>query len=307
MSASSLHGNRRAHGPVLPWASPLRAYNQVMADAASRGWGKGWPRPRFDDMVRVEAGGIRVTVHRAIAPLVGHLLNETVTRGYPLRPDWCWGYACRAIAGTSTASNHSWGLALDLQAPKNPMGPQLVTDMPSWMPLLWSRWGFRWGGSYSGRKDAMHYEFMGTPEDAGNLIADLPTEGIEEEGPMAFVAPRPQGGYIVVQPDGGVYTSQGTPFFGSVPGITPPVKLTGDVVGAAWTLSGKGYWLVDRTGAVYAFGDAPYLGGFNAEPEIVRGKRYAVGIRAFPDHGYEVVTADPSGDASAFDGYAYRP
>jgi hypothetical protein len=32
--------------------------------------------------------------------------------------------------------------------------------MPSWMPDLWNEYGFRWGGDYSGSKDAMHYEFM---------------------------------------------------------------------------------------------------------------------------------------------------
>lgn len=87
-------------------------------------------------------------------------------RGYRLVPGWCWGYACRKIAGSSSWSNHAWGLAVDLNAPKNPMTSRLVTDMPSWMPALWKSYGFRWGGDYSGKKDAMHYEFMGSVTDA---------------------------------------------------------------------------------------------------------------------------------------------
>lgn len=87
-------------------------------------------------------------------------------RGYQLVPGWCWGYACRKISGSSTWSNHAWGLAVDLNAPKNPYGSRLVTDMPSWMPALWKSYGFRWGGDYRNNKDAMHYEFMGSVADA---------------------------------------------------------------------------------------------------------------------------------------------
>ena len=606
----------------------------AVSDASARGWGQGWPAQRVKDMVRVEAGGIRVSVHRGIAPVIAHLLDTTVERGYELRPDWCWGYASRAIAGTQRPSNHSWGLAVDLNAPRNPLGSKLVTDMPSWLPRLWAQWGFRWGGSYSGRKDcltgdtlvvtehgprqirelagaihsvlttaddprrgpiqsawakapvesygfaptmavtlrrrgvtvtvrttrnhrwfvqgprsgrfvvsadlmqtlrqgdhipaltypaaepveldaravaqgiiwgdgsvynrhrknprsrvvlcgpkeglhrwlapfggidrrvpeglevsklpaelkaipspnsalpvvagffagwfacdgcmpvnttpllssssdeavswllataprlgltvtsirtqpaggsgfgstkpnftvalrnvpawlllrpghvpaperrwfgwqvvdardtglieevfcptvagrnvvglatpsvplltgqSMHYEYMGTPAEAAKLAADLATPTTEEEGPMAFVVQHPKDGYIVVAPDGGVFAYPDTLFHGSVPGLKDasgnPVKLTGDIVGAAWTQTGNGYWLVDRTGAVYSFGDAQYLGGFNAESAITRGKRYAVGIRAFADRGYQIVTADPSGDETPFDTYAYR-
>jgi hypothetical protein len=43
--------------------------------------------------------------------------------------------------------------------------------MPTWMPPLWNQFGFRWGGTYSSKKDAMHYEFMGTPADAAHHTA----------------------------------------------------------------------------------------------------------------------------------------
>jgi hypothetical protein len=48
--------------------------------------------------------------------------------------------------------------------------------MPTWMPLLWNRYGFAWGGNYnddgrSGKADSMHYEFMGTPADADAMTA----------------------------------------------------------------------------------------------------------------------------------------
>lgn len=140
--------------------------------AQSRGWGPGWPNCQSRNIVTVtRRDGLKLPVHKEIAELIARLCDETETRGYDLRPGWCWGFACRSIRGSSSPSNHSWGLAVDLNAPKNPMSSRLITDMPSWMPKLWESYGFRWGGRYRGRKDAMHYEFIGTPADARMFTA----------------------------------------------------------------------------------------------------------------------------------------
>ena len=53
------------------------------------------------------------------------------------------------------------------------MTDRLITDMPDWMVALWKSKKFRWGGDYRNRKDAMHYEFMGTPDDARQLTAEV--------------------------------------------------------------------------------------------------------------------------------------
>ncbi len=115
---------------------------------------------------------------------------------------------------------------------------------------------------------------------------------------------RPRGGYIVVQHDGGVFAYDGAPFCGSIPG-DPRIKLGGNVVGGAWTESGDGYWLLARDGAVYAYGDAQHAGGFNAESPQTRGSRYAVGMVRTGPKSYRIVTFDPSGDQTRFDGYEY--
>ncbi len=135
-----------------------------MADAS---FGPSWP-VRNPYIVPLSVGGVDFPggIHSSIHDLVVMLLIETQRRGYRLVPGWCWGYANRAIAGTATASNHSTGTSIDINAPKNPMGPTLITDMPDWMPVMWKHYGFRWGGNYQGKKDAMHYEFMGTTADA---------------------------------------------------------------------------------------------------------------------------------------------
>jgi hypothetical protein len=136
-----------------------------------------------------------------------------------------------------------------------------------------------------------------------------PTQGqgtivSEEDLEMGAVIPRPQGGYIVVQNDGGVFTYEGAPFHGSIPG-QPEITLGGNVVGGAWTESGEGYWLLAKDGAVYSYGDATYAGAFNTEPPEVRGGRYAVGMVRRGPQSYRIVTFDPRGDDTRYDHYDY--
>lgn len=143
------------------------------ATAEARGWGAGWPADNASKMAVVRQGGIALSVRRELVPLIAWLVQETVSRGYALRHGECWGFANRPIRGTQRPSNHSWGLAIDLNATTNPMQATLRTDMPPWMVELWTSRQFRWGGTYRQRKDAMHFEFMGTPADAARLIGEV--------------------------------------------------------------------------------------------------------------------------------------
>lgn len=138
------------------------------------------------------------------------------------------------------------------------------------------------------------------PPTVGNGIL-LP----DEEHEMAVVVPRPQGGYIVVAHDGGVFTYGAAPFFGSIP-QHPEWKLGGNIVGGAWTDTGQGYWLTARDGAVFAFGDAVYPGkAFNTESADTRGSRYVVGMLATGPQSIRQVTFDPTNDGTPYDGYDY--
>jgi len=173
--------------------------------AQDRGWGPGWPDCQFGKIVPLDIDGVLLRGHdiiggkhveildfppgvrREIHNLTERLCLETMDRGYELVDGWCWGYACRAIKGTDDPSNHSWGLAVDLNAPRNRYSPasenRLVTDMPDWMPKLWANYGFGWGGNYRTVKDAMHYEFVGTPQDA-RRFTELAAERNLGEGYM---------------------------------------------------------------------------------------------------------------------------
>jgi hypothetical protein len=156
-------------------------------------WGPGWPTDNSGKMVTVVTGGdgVRLPVRREIGPLVGGLVRDLERgRDKAFRADWSWGYANRAFAGTSTPSNHSWGLAVDLDAPENPYlsadahraahplrktfpgGLVLRSTMPDNVEAVARRWGFGWGGRYSRKPDPMHFEFIGSVQDAERLAGE---------------------------------------------------------------------------------------------------------------------------------------
>jgi D-alanyl-D-alanine carboxypeptidase len=180
--------------------------------ADARGWGPGWPdcdRTSWvplsilslkGRMIRLPAHRLRAdrgrlvfeeevdfpgSVRGEIRELVSLLLQVSERRAYiNLQPGWCWGGGCRAIkrpdgSFTDTPSNHSWGLALDINAPENVFGADTHT-IPGDMGRLWNRYGFRWGGDYPGAKDWMHFEFMGTPREARSMTEKARDELAEE-------------------------------------------------------------------------------------------------------------------------------
>jgi len=157
---------------------PPRPQGVAVNKAAESGWGGGWPNCQRDELATIRRDdGLRIPVRREIAELVALLMAEAERRGYDIRPEATWGFACRPIRGSTTRpSNHSWGLAVDINADENPRRDTLVSDMPSWMPALWWDFGFFWGGWYNKLPDAMHYEFVGTPEDAARLTERARTE-----------------------------------------------------------------------------------------------------------------------------------
>ncbi len=157
-------------------AIDLRDYGRT---SAQRGWGAGWPScsGAAGDLATVVANNpdgsvaAKVTVRKRLARLVDVLLDECERRGYNFHANQCGGYNCRPIGGTRTASNHSWGVAIDLNWQLNPMRRPLTTNIPGWMVQMFNRYGFAWGGHYRGTPDTMHFEFMGTPTDADDMTA----------------------------------------------------------------------------------------------------------------------------------------
>ncbi len=56
-------------------------------------------------------------------------------------------------------SAHSYGLALDIDAATNPMGPVLHTTRSHEFVKCFTDQGFDWGGGWHGRKDPMHFSW----------------------------------------------------------------------------------------------------------------------------------------------------
>jgi hypothetical protein len=145
-----------------------------MPSAQDRGWGR--PGCRADQLAVVAVPGIRLNVRSEVAPLfvelVDWLTRERAADRVPALSS-SGGYVKRFIDGTTTWSNHSWGLAADFNAGTNEYGWNATTDMPDGTSATAKRLGMRWGGDYTGKKDGMHFEFMGTPADASRIAAGL--------------------------------------------------------------------------------------------------------------------------------------
>jgi D-alanyl-D-alanine carboxypeptidase len=131
---------------------------------------KGWGGPCTAARATVRLTEAAVTVDARLAELVGLIMRECERRGYRFRRADTGAYNCRYISGTTTWSNHAWAIAVDVNWQSNPFTSTLQTDIPVWMRHLFNRYGFAWGGDYSGRKDAMHFEFMGTPQQAATAL-----------------------------------------------------------------------------------------------------------------------------------------
>ena len=100
----------------------------------------------------------------------------------------------------------------------------------------------------------------------------------------AVSAPGTQG-FWMVGGDGGVFTSNGSAFYGSL-GNT---RLNAAIAGMAATPDGRGYWLVGRDGGVFCFGDARFFGSMGGRHLNAA----VVGMEATSDgRGYWLVGAD---------------
>jgi hypothetical protein len=146
-----------------------------MAYPSTRGWGP----PGLAETVTLDCPG-PFPLH--CAPAAAHVLQQVVDgvaeiRGrHGMSPVLAYGcYNKRFISGTTTWSNHSWGIAVDLNAPTNPYSYAGTTDYGAAaqreVRTLCDSLHMRWGLDYVGKKDAMHFEFMGTPAEAARVTA----------------------------------------------------------------------------------------------------------------------------------------
>jgi len=99
-----------------------------------------------------------MTCNRAIFPQLRAALEEIASRGLAdkIHPgEYAGCYYPRFIAGTTVLSNHSFGLAFDINVPGNQRGTAGEIDRT--VVSIFEKWGFTWGGRWS-YTDPMHFE-----------------------------------------------------------------------------------------------------------------------------------------------------
>ena len=99
-----------------------------------------------------------VTCNKLIFPQLRAALQEVQALGladkiHPSQYAGC--YYPRFIAGTTTLSNHAYGLALDINAVENGRGT--AGEIDRGVVAVFKRWGFAWGGDWH-YTDPMHFE-----------------------------------------------------------------------------------------------------------------------------------------------------
>ncbi|MDZ5619284.1 M15 family metallopeptidase [Nocardioides bizhenqiangii] len=98
----------------------------------------------------------KITCNKYMMPQLRHAMEEIAFSG--LGPEIKYHVGCfypRFIAGSTTLSNHSFGLAIDINSLENQRGT--VGEMHPQVVDIMKRWGFAWGGDWN-YTDPMHFE-----------------------------------------------------------------------------------------------------------------------------------------------------
>lgn len=161
----------------------------------------------------VNAGQVR-SMPEAL-PLFEGFLREIVAGGYKINEVGGYVFRCTSNSRKTcegltrrSLSNHSWGLAIDMNTAANPeltyrgidgqtaCATTMRSDIPRWVVQTAEKWGLYWGGYGWGGgcptpsslrssvlRDTMHFEFRGTPAQA-NAIVQYQRTGIPVGEPV---------------------------------------------------------------------------------------------------------------------------
>jgi hypothetical protein len=143
----------------------------------------GWPASKDRTEIGIKSYAIKgaktkIACAEAVAPLLVGFLEEFHALIEPIDEGTLddWGYAFRMVRGSEDKlSNHSSGTAIDVNATQHPLG-KIGTFPSEKVPMiraLATKYGLKWGGDYSGRKDEMHFEIMLNPAKVAQRIAKL--------------------------------------------------------------------------------------------------------------------------------------
>jgi hypothetical protein len=98
----------------------------------------------------------RLTCNKIMFPQLRAALSEVQREGLASKIYQTAGcYNSRFIAGTTSLSNHAFGIAIDLNSLQNQRGT--VGQMDREVVAIFEKWGFSWGGHWR-YTDPMHFE-----------------------------------------------------------------------------------------------------------------------------------------------------
>lgn len=107
----------------------------------------------------------------------------------PITKAHSWGFAPRPIRGSKTTSNHASGTAIDLNAPKHPLGKRgtfTAAQVKAIRAILKDCGGVvRWGGDYKSRADEMHFEIVGSAAQVKAAVNKLAAKPAPKPTPAA--------------------------------------------------------------------------------------------------------------------------
>ena len=147
---------------------------------AAFGWAACDPMADRSLLVPLTHSGVEFAgrVHRDVHGLFTALLDELV----PLIPGGlmtpgCWGFSASSVTVGGSRSFHTYGVAIDLNAPANPMyaraRPTGAHALPPAASAVARKYGCEWGGDWSYPQDWMHIECH-LPPDVARTIQPTP-------------------------------------------------------------------------------------------------------------------------------------
>lgn len=117
----------------------------------------GWQKPENKAFVHKNWFGFRC--HKLVMSKFQAAFKNVVDRKLAKQVktfDGC--FVLRKIRGGKSISTHSWGIAIDLNAKWNPLG-QKNFEMSEELAKCFEDVGFIWGGRWTARPDAMHFQY----------------------------------------------------------------------------------------------------------------------------------------------------
>jgi hypothetical protein len=163
----------RPAGPVPRGRAAVVMAGLSLTDYSRSPQARGFGPPCTVPLAKVQLTHLALSVNKLLAELIWLIMAANEKQGYL----YCAGDTgcmnCRPVAGTSKYSWHSWAVAIDACWKANPQRRPVTTNRPRWELDRWNRYGFAWGGDYSGGTvpDSMHTEYMGTVEQIPALLA----------------------------------------------------------------------------------------------------------------------------------------